>query len=231
MGLAAFASKQVMCGLDFTTLAIAAMPIGKPLVDIGKNGLGKGVFWLFQDIFCWHWFYSKYPHKFEECSGERNSENLDEKVKSVLRSLPWAEESLAIVDGFKIKKEVLDAFSKIKKIEKMAVDVDRQYLQYDSLIATANHEQLNILQPLIYEDPAFRAILDVQKAAEGLPFVPLRSVAFAAACDLKQPELREQMHEGNLYNVQDRMEFIQKVADKYHELMIYKNEYMKSVIL
>ena len=48
--------------------------------------------------------------------------------------------SLAIVDGFKIKKEVLDAFSKIKKIEKMAVDVDRQYLQYDSLIATANHE-------------------------------------------------------------------------------------------
>jgi len=129
-----------MCGLDFTTLAIAAMPIGKPLVDIGKNGLGKGFFWLFQDIFCWHWFYSKYPHKFEECSGERNSENLDEKVKSVLRSLPWAEESLAIVDGFKIKKEVLDAFSKIKKIEKMAVDVDRQYLQYDSLIATANHE-------------------------------------------------------------------------------------------
>jgi hypothetical protein len=93
----------------------------------------------------------------------------------------------------------------------MAVDVDRQYLQYNSLIATANHEQLNILQPLIYEAPAFRAILDVQKAAEGLPFIPLRSVAFAAACDLKQPELREQMHEGDLYNAQDRWSLFKRL--------------------
>ena len=39
------------------------------------------------------------------------------------------------------------------------------------------------------------------------------------------------MHEGDLYNAQDRMEFIQKVADKYHELMIYKNKYMERVLV
>jgi len=230
MGLAAFASKQVMCALDFTKLATVAMPIGKPVIDIGKNGLGKGNFWLFQDIFCWHWFYSKYPNKFEECSGERNSEAFDEKVKSALKRLPWAEESLAVIDNLKIKKYMLGAFSDIKQVQTMAAGVDRQKLQYKSLIATANHEQLNILQPLIYEDPIFRAVLDVQKKAEDIPFVPLRSAAFSTACDVKQSEMREQMHGGDLYNAQDRMEFIQKIADKYHGLMIDKIEYMEGVI-
>lgn len=230
MGLAAFASKQVMCGLDFTKHATVAMPIWKPVIDIGKNGLGKGNLWLFQDIFCWHWFYSMYPDKFQECSAERNSQVLDEKVKSALKGLPWAEESLAVIDGLKIKSEVLDAFSKIKEIEATAKGLDRQNLQYKSLIATANHEQLNILQPLIYEDPVFRAILDVQEMAEGLPFMPLRSAAFSTACDVKEPELREQMTEGDLYRAQDRMEFIRRIAKKYHGLMINKIDYMEGVI-
>jgi len=125
---------------------------------------------------------------------------------------------------------MLGAFSDIKQVQTMAAGVDRQKLQYKSLIATANHEQLNILQPLIYEDPIFRAVLDVQKKAEDIPFVPLRSAAFSTACDVKQSEMREQMHGGDLYNAQDRMEFIQKIADKYHGLMIDKIEYMEGVI-
>lgn len=230
MGLAAFASKQVMCGLDFTKIATAAMPIGKPVIDIGKNGLGKGNFWLFQDIFCWHWFYSKYPNKFEGCSGGRNSEKFEEIIKAGLKILPWAQESLGVIDNFKIKQEVTDAFSTIKKVEGKAPGKERQDLQYKSLIATANHEQLNILQPLIYEDPVFKAILDVQKKSEGMPLVPLRSAAFSTACDVKEPELREQMYEGDLYNAQNRMEFIQKIADKYHALMINRKEYMERMI-
>jgi hypothetical protein len=230
MGLAAFASKQVMCGLDFTTHATVAMPIWKPVIDLGKNGLGKGNLWLFQDIFCWHWFYSRYPNKFEECSAERNSEAFDEKVKSALKGLPWAEEALGVIDGFKVKPEMVDAFLMIKKTEGKSPGRDRQELQFDSLLATANHEQLNILQPLIYEDPVFRTILDVQQMAEGLPFVPLRSAAFSTACDVKEPELREQMTDGNLYSAQDRMKFIKSVAAKYHSLMRAKTEYMERTI-
>lgn len=230
MGLAAFASKQVMCGLNFTTHATVAMPIWKPVIDMGKNGLGKGNFWLFQDIFCWHWFYSKFPNKFEECSGQRNSEAFDGKVKSALKGLPWATEALEATDNFKIKQEVVDAFLMVKQTEEQSTESDRQELQFKSLLATAKHEQLNILQPLIYEDPVFRTILDAQKAAEGLPFVPLRSAAFSTACDVKEPELREQMTEGDLYNGQDRMEFIEKVAVKYHELMTQQKEYMERTI-
>ncbi|MCP1418593.1 hypothetical protein J3D47_002836 [Pseudomonas laurylsulfativorans] len=230
MGLAAFASKQVMCGLDFTKLATAAMPLGKPLVDIGKNGLGKGNLWLFQDIFCWHWFYSKYPSKFEECSVERNSEAFEGKIKNALKALPWAKESLPVVDDFKLKQEVAEAFSMIKQAEGKGPGREKQFLQFKSLIATANHEQLNILQPLIYEQPVFRAVLDVQKIVEGMPLVPLRSAAFSTACDVKQPELREQMYEGDLYSAQARMGFINKIAVKYHELMINRKEYMEGVI-
>jgi hypothetical protein len=206
------------------------MPIGKPLVDIGKNGLGKGNFWLFQDIFCWHWFYSKYPHKFDECSGERNSENLDEKVKSALRRLPWAREALDAIDNFKVKQEVIDAFLIIKQAEVTESGRERQELQLKSLLAMANHEQLNILQTLIYDDQVFQAVLDIQRSAESLPLVPLRSAAFSTACDLKEPELREQMYEGDLYNTQDRMGFILRISNKYHQLMITRHEYMEKVI-
>lgn len=230
MGLAAFASKQVKCGLDFTKLATAAMPIGKPVVDIGKNGLGKGNLWLFQDIFCWHWFYSQYPKKFVGCAGDRNSEKFEEKIKAGLKNLPWAKESLSVIDNFKVKSEVTEAFSYIEKVEGESPGTARQALQYKSLIATANHEQLNILQPLIYEDPIFQTILDVQKASEGMPLVPLRSAAFSTACDVDDPKLREQMYKGSLYNAQDRMGFIQKIADKYHGLMINNNKYMEGMI-
>ena len=230
MGLAAFASKQVMCALDFTSVASAAMPIGEPVINIGKNSLGKGNLWLFQDIFCWHWFYSKYPNKFEECSGERNSEAFAGKVNSALKELPWAEDSLAIINNFKVKKEVVEAFLMIKQTEGRAPDGERQEFQFNSLMAMAKHEQLNILQPLIYESIAFQAILYAQKKSEGLPFVPLRSVAFSTACDVKEPELREQMKEGDLYDAQDRMEFIERVAVKYHGLMKNKKIYMERVI-
>lgn len=119
---------------------------------------------------------------------------------------------------------------KIKQIEGEAPGRERRALQFKSLLATANHEQLNILQPLIYEDPVFQTILDVQKTAEGLPFVPLRSAAFSTVCDVKDPELREQMIEGDLYSAQDRMEFIKNIAVKYHGLMIRKEEYMERTI-
>jgi hypothetical protein len=230
MGLAAFASKQVMCGLDFTKLVTYAWPITKPVVDIGKNGLGKGNFWLFQDIFCWHWFYSQYPRKFEKCSIARNIDKFEAQIKNAVRALPWAQESLSVIDNFKIKDEITDAFFNVSKAEEKPPGKERQGFQYKSLIATANHEQLNILQPLIYEDPVFKKILDVQKASEGVPLMPLRSAAFSTACDVKEPELREQMDVGDLYSAQNRMEFIQLIADKYHGLMINRKGYMEGMI-
>lgn len=234
MGLAAFASKQVMCGLNFTKLVDAAtntliLAPAKVPNQVGKNGLGKGNFWLFQDIFCWHWFYSKFPNNFFSCSSARNSATFEKPIADAVKKLPWSEESLAAINNLKLTPEITSAFNLTKETETLS-GTERTEKQYKSLLAIANHEQLNILQKLIYNDWSFQRTLDTQKLAEGAPLVPLRSAAFSTQCDLDNPELREQMHDGDLYNAQQRMDFIVKIADKYHKLMIKKKSYMEGQI-
>ncbi|WMJ02813.1 hypothetical protein RBU55_14950 [Pseudomonas chlororaphis subsp. aurantiaca] len=234
MGLAAFASKQVMCGLNFTRIVDAApkKPVlipAKVLNHIGKNGLGKGNFWLFQDIFCWHWFYSKFPDSFFSCKSARNSDTFEKPIADAVKKLPWSEESLPAINNLKVTPEVSSAFELIKETEALTGE-ERAKKQYKSLLAIANHEQLNILQKLIYNDWSFQKTLDAQKLAEGAPLVPLRSAAFSTLCDLDDPDLREQMHDGKLYHAQQRMDFIVKIADKYHNLMRKKKSYMEGEI-
>ncbi len=231
MGLAAFASKQVKCGLDFIPDALA-VSVGDYLPNpmaIGKDGLGKGNFWLFQDIFVWHWFYSQFPEQFEDCASERNALNCPELALAGLKSLPWAEEALAILKNFEVNEYLLKAFKAIKETE-LAAKSEKPPLQLKSLLAIANHEQLEVLQPLIYEDLAFQRVLDLQALTEGLPCFPLRSAAFSMACDVEEENLRVQMTEGDLYDETYRMNFITKIAHRYHLLMQHNNEYMESSI-
>jgi len=231
MGLAAFASKQVKCGLDFIPEALTVSAGGylpNPMA-IGKDGLGKGNFWLFQDIFVWHWFYSHFPEQFEECAPERNALECPEMLLAGLQSLPWAEEALAVLNNFKANSYILEAFNTIDKFEQSGID-ERPDIQLKSLLIIADHEQLKILQPLIYEDYAFQKTLDLQTLTEGIPCFPLRSAAFSNACDVENEELREQMTEGDLYNSDDRMNFILKIAEKYHLLMQSQIEHMESSI-
>lgn len=103
-------------------------------------------------------------------------------------------------------------------------------MQLSSLLAIANHEQRKILQPLIYESKPFRATLKVQAGFEWLPFIPVRVAAFSTACDVKAPELRVQMEDGDLYDVSDRMKFIGTIANQYHKLMRTRTDYMEGEI-
>ncbi|NQD92771.1 hypothetical protein HP532_08935 [Pseudomonas sp. CrR25] len=234
MGLAAFASKQVKCGLDFIPsepyLTLATPPIAQPPLRIGKNALGKGNFWLFQDIFVWHWFYSLYPTQFEECAPERNAQDCVPHVKTNIDSLPWAGEALPIINNLQVTEYINQAFALIKQLETMPNNSRRRAVQLTSLIAIADHEQRKILQPLIYESHAFKLVLDAQALAEGLPFVPLRAAAFSTACDTETKELRVQMTDGDLYSEKDRMGFIENIASKYHELMGKRPRYMDDTI-
>ncbi|HDZ56420.1 MAG TPA: hypothetical protein ENI17_12810 [Pseudomonas xinjiangensis] len=235
MGLAAFASKQVKCGLDFIPsepyLTLATPLLAQPPLRIGKNALGKGNLWLFQDIFVWHWFYSKYPEQFDECASERNARTCAPQVQVNIDSLPWAGEALLTINNFQVTAEISKAFKLIQKLEGMPDSPLRRSVQLESLMDIADHEQRKILQPLIYEDYAFRLVLDVQAIAEGLPFVPLRVAAFSTACDIKKPELRVQMTEGNLYEEDDRMTFITKIGMQYHKMMGEQRKYMEEAIL
>ncbi|NSX07373.1 hypothetical protein HTX81_02140 [Pseudomonas lini] len=233
MGLAAFASKQVKCGLDFIPndpyLALTP-PIVQPPLRIGKSALGKGNFWLFQDIFVWHWFYSKYKEQFDECAPERNVRSCEGQIKTNIDSLPWADEALATLGNLHVTDDVKKGFKAIQETETLPVGSARRSTQLSSLMAIADHEQRKILQPLIYQSLPFRATLKVQAGFEWAPFVPVRVAAFSTACDVKQPELRVQMSDGDLYDESDRMKFISAIAKQYHLLMGAREAYMEGEI-
>lgn len=235
MGLAAFASKQVKCGLDFIPkepyLTLVTPPLAQPALRIGKTALGKGNFWLFQDIFVWHWFYSKYPDQFTECAPERNATAFEDQVQHNIDNLPWATEALSKLNNLAPTPEVIEAFRLTALCEsRHDIRSEQEELKYQSLLQIANHEQLKILQPLIYDLLPFRAVLKAQAIMEIMPFVPQRAAAFSMACDIENSQLREQMTEGNLYDSADRMKFITRIAEKYHRLMTERRTYMEGVI-
>jgi hypothetical protein len=234
MGLAAFASKQVKCGLDFIpndpVLLLTPTPAQVPM-RIGKNYLGKGNFWLFQDIFVWHWFYANYPEQFISCAPERNAQTYSPEVAVMVNDLPWAGETLSILNNLKVPSPdyVIQGFTAITATES-ASGTSRRNFQFESLLRIADHEQRKILQPLIYNDLAFTLTLDAQQMTEFMPFFPKRLATFSTTCDTDKINLKVVMTEGKLYNETDRMKFIGNIADQYHKLMTQQNAYMEGEI-
>jgi hypothetical protein len=233
MGLAAFASKQVKCGLDFVKdaafIELLFSPSAVPM-RVGKNYLGKGNFWLFQDIFVWHWFYAHYPQQFQSCAGERKVEGYAADSKKAVADLPWAGDALSILKGLEVNDYVRKAFSYIAQVETMPAGKPRSDAQLASLLQIADHEQRKILQPLIYEVWAFEKVLDSQALAEKLPGLPKRNAAFSTACEITDPDMSVSMTKGDLYNESDRMDFIGKIAKSYHRHMSVDTEYMEEQI-
>lgn len=96
-GLAAFASKQVMCALDYSSnTKMRYLPPAVPPLEITKLSLGKGNFWLFQDIFVWHWFYINYPEQFNECVNARDFDTYEGLFKESFAQLSWIEDNLKL---------------------------------------------------------------------------------------------------------------------------------------
>nr|WP_314875751.1 hypothetical protein [uncultured Pseudomonas sp.] len=240
MGLAAFASKQVMCGLDFvkevstyTKPASKYSPpvkLGQKALEIGKDSLGKGNFWLFQDIYVWHWFYANHPEMFAKCSEERDASKYPAKALDNLKEMPWAKEALKVVKNFRVNGYVREGFRSIE-IAEAENDIDaKRAAQFESLMQIANHEQRMVLQPLIYKSIVFRGLLHMQQRMEFIPWFPQRLAAFSTACDVTTEELKVRMTEGNLYDENERMEFIKNIAVNYHNLMAVRIDYMEGQI-
>lgn len=229
MGLAAFASKQVKCALDFIP-EDPLFNISVPGAHVSKNALGKGNFWLFQDIFVWHWFYARFPDQFADCSPQRNAAHGVDPVNTNMSALPWASEALSALNNLRLTSEITQAFNDVRAFEESGDIESKRALQLSSLLVIANHEQLNILQPLIYEGWAFKRSLDLQSLIEGVPLIPKRVASFTTACDTENKDRRVQMTEGNLYEEADRMSFINAIAERYHLLMQRQQRYMEEVI-
>jgi hypothetical protein len=107
------------------------------------------------------------------------------------------------------------------------------------LLAIADHELGVILQPLIYDDPAFAAGVKLKRAANSKPgptekFIPIWSelrrlgqtltpdleLVFSSACNIKDAELKSVAPEGTkLEEFRSRMKWIGAAAEKFHYLM------------
>lgn len=216
-GLAAFASKQVMCALDYSSnTKMRYLPPAVPPLEITKLYLGKGNFWLFQDIFVWHWFYINYPEQFNECINNRDFNTYEGSFKESFADLPWIDDALPKINSLKKTDELVAGFELISIIEGMPEGTKREDLKLKSLMEIAKHEQLKILQPLIYKDKSFQVLLTMQAVTEGHMGVPRRIASLSTQCETGNPVLDVVMTEGKLYNSGDRMTFIKKIASRYH---------------
>jgi hypothetical protein len=226
MALGAFASKTVAC--TFEAWQVRAMSLGIKTV---WEGLGKGNFWLFCDISGWHWYHNMYPTSFEKCLQQRNSNNFVKPVKSQVAKLPWNDSALPIIKYFAPSTEIKTGFAKVSEFEKNKRAKHAPDIQFDQLIAIAMHEQGVILQPLIYDDPAFAAWVQKQRAWYANWVSPELELVFTHQCTNPHLEVKSVApKETKLENFLSRMAWINSAAMKFHGLMRTKKEFMHSAL-
>lgn len=228
MALGAFASKTVAC--TFEAWQVRAMSMG---IDTVWEGLGKGNFWLFCDISGWHWYHNNHRTSFDKCISQRNSNNFAKEVKAQIEKLPWNGAVLPIIKYLSLSPEVKDGFAKVREFEETDEDdkVERNKIQFSHLIAIAKHEQGVILQPLIYDDPAFSAWVRQQRSWYVQWASPNLELVFTHQCSNTHLEFKSVApKDTQLENLLSRMEWINLAARKFHELMRQRPSFMLSAL-
>lgn len=225
MAMGAFASKTVACSLEHWTMLGSAT-----LSDTVEDRLGKGNFWLFQDIAATHWLYSYDPETFL-LGLETRGGPLHRLMENKLTSLPWAAESLPVLDNFKLSGYAKDGMRLVREIEKTPPSNKRySKVQLNHLLAIANHEQREVLQKLIYSDEDLIKWLEIQRLPVFNRLAPYKLV-FAATCDTDDKELESRpdgIKDFKLEDEKKRMDWITQAAEQFHRLMNTKQPYMEA---
>lgn len=219
MALGAFASKTVAC-----TLALYRVKLLPWVTD----GLGKGNFWLFCDISGWHWYYANHARSFDACKESRSALAYDDNVKKLVRRLPWQEESLPVIRQLGISPHIRAGFAKVREFESTSDKKRASKIQYEHLIAIANHEQGEVLQPLIYDNWVFSGSVAAQRAPVLNWFSPDVELVFSHACQTETKSLKSVPPEGTkIEDFTSRMAWITKAADQFHLLMQESRSFME----
>ncbi|MEQ5843601.1 hypothetical protein BWP39_30675 [Paraburkholderia acidicola] len=108
-GLAAFAAKEVVAGMELAVQFLSwdkvqsalAMARGSAMVTFYY--LAKGNLWVFLEVTTWHLFYKKYGKElFEHCKSRRDVDTYDDVVKPIVKGLPWAlGQNNALIDALR----------------------------------------------------------------------------------------------------------------------------------
>jgi hypothetical protein len=237
-GLAAFASKQVGCGLlnaaelirksnqqrnayqqwerssssleRISPYASPRMPVPDQATGEGATKvyqmLAKGNMALFLDIWPLHMFYKEFGlQRFKRCLPERQLLR-ESAVWPIANSVPFAERRPEIEQGF----AAIDAGNLQKGVELLA-----------------KHEQINILQPAMYNDSAFATLMRANQFAWALniPTGSAREIQLTLAnqCTVTganaQIERFSRQPLANLANTQERMAFVLRAAKRFDDLL------------
>lgn len=237
-GLAAFASKQVGCGLlnaaeligksnrqrnayqqwERSSSVIERMsPYASPRMPMPDQGAGegaakvyamlaKGNTALFLDIWPLHMFYKQFGlRRFEQCLTER-TQLRGSVVWPIAGRVPFGEVTPEILQGFR----AIEAGNLKKGVD-----------------ALAQHEQVNILQPAMYEDSTFSILLRANHFAWALniPTGSAREIqlVFANRCTVTGANANIEMFSkhplANLADPKQRMAFVMRAAQRFHELL------------
>lgn len=228
MALGAFASKTVACTLEHWTLTSTKHGI----VVTASDWFGQGNFWLFQDIAGWHHYYSKFgPEVFFNCMSKRNTNTLVPEIKSAIDKADWAKESLSKINNLKSNDFIKKGFSEVKKFERIPSTLNNKSLraiaQYQNVLIIAEHEQGEILQPLIYEGWRNRREIDSMGLFSW--FTPEVALFFTSDCSTNTGKYTSRSPEGTVvYDYESRMDWIRKAAEKFHGLMQNESTYMET---
>ncbi|MDE2121024.1 MAG: hypothetical protein KGJ64_10045 [Betaproteobacteria bacterium] len=232
-GLAAFASKQVACTLEHPAVAEFA--------DSTVRALAKGNLWLYNDAWPWHFAWALCPGSVRMCSGKRDVRNLDPTVLSNFHDQEWAAQVAPCVPwhideatgrvGESIGQLRLAPLMEkaIRAWELIAAEsnpVKRESSCMEHLWAMARHEQGEVLQGLIYSEPAFqedlergRMVRDNTTLDKHILLFKLQ-LSFSAEGYCEDPERRSEAPQGiHLHQYKERMAWIKKAAERYHQLM------------
>jgi hypothetical protein len=226
MALGAFASKTVAC--TFEAWQVEAMSLATKTV---WEGLGKGNFWLFCDISGWHWYHNMYPASFDKCMQQRDAKHFVPAVKFQVTKLPWNDSALPVIKHFAPSQEIKNAFAIVREYEQNPTKKKKEERQLAHLLEVAKHEQGVILQPLIYDDPAFAAWVQRQRAWYAQWASPALELVFTHQCSNKHLEVKSiAPKETILEDFVSRMAWINKAAYKFHDLMRNKTDFMHSAL-
>nr|WP_235210456.1 hypothetical protein [Caballeronia sordidicola] len=237
-GLAAFASKQVGCGLlnaaemidksnrqrdayqqwDKTSSPLERLsPYASPRMPVPDQASGegarkvyemlaKGNVALFLDIWPLHMFYKEFGlQRFERCLPER-------ALLSGAVVWPIADR----VPFGTVKDEIRRGFSAI----------DSGNLT-EGVAQLARHEQLNILQPAMYNDPGFTTLMRANQFAWALniPTGSAREIQLTLAnqCTVTGANAKYEIFSkeplANLADPDQRMAFVLRAANRFNELL------------
>ncbi|EFF82806.1 hypothetical protein HMP0015_1724 [Acinetobacter haemolyticus ATCC 19194] len=244
MGLGAFASKTVAAVFKhgLTRFGYKWVPLG--FVRDPVHSFAKGNLWLFMDIAPWHYAWSASSASFDQCKTQRNVVKFTH-IKNQVMNLPWSS-CLPTIKNLQCTPEINQGFRYLPMIENIfkntggtRQDKFKQAANdlFDHLLIIAVQEQNNILQQIVWKDWKVQGQAMIQRTT-GTPestlvlssdydvdaVKPNRHGQYTGrhAAELNQlPDTvySEPLEGTKVENYDSRMKWIQKAAEKYHDLM------------